>query len=788
MTEASAGSRPQLWIALVSGALVASACASPEPIATKQMITPVNEQAETSCRPSPSQTQASDRVQALLSQMTLDEKLGQLNQAAGGRSKSLNSKLTPDELNKVRRGEIGSYLHVAGAEALGELQKVAVEESRLGIPLLFAMDVVHGYRTVFPVPLAMAASWDPELWKTAASISADEASASGLHWTFAPMVDISRDPRWGRIVEGAGADPYLGSRMAVAQVEGYQGEDLSAPTTILAATKHFGAYGAPTGGRDYGSADISERSLMETYLPPFYAATKAGTGSMMTAFNDIAGVPSTANENLIDGVLRAEWGFDGMIVSDWNAVAELINHGVAETEAEAGALALQAGVDMDMTSMVLPTKIKGAVEADACLARDLDAAVARILTTKERLGLFDKPMVYHDGQREEATLLKDEFREVARDAAVKSMVLLKNDNQALPFSTSPQTIAVIGGLAEDKLTQLGSWRAQGQTEDVVSLLEGLQQDAPDGTIITYAAGSHPSSGEPETIQKAVDTALDADRVLLVIGEDFDLSGEARSRSDIRLPLNQSELAKVIFATGKPVTVILVAGRPLAIEDEVAAADAVLNTWMLGIEAGNALADVVWGRVSPAGRLPIEFPRRTGAVPHTYSEYPGGRPADPDLSKDTNRFMDIPITPLFPFGHGLSYSSFNYSDLQSSVLESGQIELNTTITNTGDTDADEVVQLYMRDPLASIARPKRELRGFVRISIPAGESRQVTFVVSPEQTAIYRPGTGWAIEPGRIDFMVGASAEDIRSKTSVIIEHGRVTGIPASAINTGIHVK
>ena len=788
MTEASAGSRPQLWIALVSSALVASACASPEPIATKQMITPVNEQAETSCRPSPSQTQASDRVQALLSQMTLDEKLGQLNQAAGGRSKSLNSKLTPDELNKVRRGEIGSYLHVAGAEALGELQKVAVEESRLGIPLLFAMDVVHGYRTVFPVPLAMAASWDPELWKTAASISADEASASGLHWTFAPMVDISRDPRWGRIVEGAGADPYLGSRMAVAQVEGYQGEDLSAPTTILAATKHFGAYGAPTGGRDYGSADISEQSLMETYLPPFYAATKAGTGSMMTAFNDIAGVPSTANENLIDGVLRAEWGFEGMIVSDWNAVAELINHGVAETEVEAGALALQAGVDMDMTSLVLPTKIKGAVEADACLARDLDAAVARILTTKERLGLFDKPMVYHDAQREEATLLKDEFREVARDAAVKSMVLLKNENQALPFSTSPQTIAVIGGLAEDKLTQLGSWRAQGQTEDVVSLIEGLQQNAPEGTTINYAAGTHPSSGEPEAIQQAVDTALGADRVLLVVGEDFDLSGEARSRSDIRLPLNQSELAKAIFATGKPVTVILVAGRPLAIEDEVAAADAVLNTWMLGIEAGNALADVVWGRVSPAGRLPIEFPRRTGAVPHTYSEYPGGRPADPDLSKDTNRFMDIPITPLFPFGHGLSYSSFNYSDLQSSVLESGKIELSTTITNTGDTDADEVVQLYMRDPLASIARPKRELRGFVRISIPAGESRQVTFVVSPEQTAIYRPGTGWAIEPGRIDFMVGASAEDIRSKTSVIIEHGRVTGIPASAINTGIHVK
>lgn len=788
MTEASAGSHPKLLIALLSGTLVASACASSSIAPSQAASTSIEEESQSKCAPNPSLTNASQRVQSLVSQMTLDEKLGQLNQAAGGRSKSLNSKLTSDELEKVRRGEIGSYLHVAGAEPLGELQKVAVEESRLGIPLLFAMDVVHGYRTVFPVPLAMAASWDPELWEEAARISADEASASGLHWTFAPMVDISRDPRWGRIVEGAGADPYLGSRMAVAQVQGYQGEDLSDSTTILAATKHFGAYGAPTGGRDYGSADISEQSLMEVYLPPFYAATKAGTGSMMTAFNDIAGVPSTANEYLIDDVLRAEWGFDGMIVSDWNAVAELINHGVAETEEQAGKLALQAGVDMDMTSMVLPTKIKAAVQSDACLAHDLDAAVARILTTKERLGLFDTPMAYHDPEREKTTLLKDEFRRAARHAAVKSMVLLKNEKQTLPLSSSPQTIAVIGGLAEDKLTQLGSWRAQGKTDDVVSLLEGLQRNAPSGTTVTYAAGTHPSSESPGAIQQAVDTAMDADQVLLVIGEDFDLSGEARSRSDISLPPSQSKLAQAIFATGKPVTVILVTGRPLAIEDEVAAADAVLNTWMLGVEAGNALADVVWGSTSPAGRLPIEFPRRTGAVPHTYSEYPGGRPADPDLSKDTNRFMDIPITPLFPFGHGLSYSSFDYSDLQSSVFEDGQIELSTTITNIGDVDADEVVQLYMRDPLATIARPKRELRGFTRVSIPAGESRQVSFTVSPEQTALYRVGSGWVVEPGQFDFMIGASAEDIRSKTSVTLTHDRSTGIPASAIETGIRIK
>ena len=788
MTDAHTGTRGAVAASFLSATLLASACATPTQYAAEAPATTLASSETPACSANVSLTSASERVRSLVSQMTIDEKLGQLNQAAGGRSKSLNSKLTPEELDKVRSGQIGSYLHVAGAEPLGELQKVAVEEGRLGIPLLFAMDVVHGYRTIFPVPLAMAASWDPSVWKDAAAISADEASASGLHWTFAPMVDVARDPRWGRIVEGAGADPYLGSRMAVAQVEGYQGDSLAAPNTILAATKHFGAYGVPTGGRDYGSADISEQSLMETYLPAFYAATKAGTGSMMTAFNDVAGVPSTANEYLIDDVLRGEWGFDGMIVSDWNAVAELINHGVAETEEEAGVLALRAGVDMDMTSMVLPTRIKNAVQQDDCLAHDLDAAVARILTTKERLGLFDNPMAYHDTERETATLLSDAHRQAAHDAAVRSMVLLKNDDQTLPFSKAPQSVAVIGGLAEDKLTQLGSWRAQGKTEDVVSLLEGLQQNAPDGTTVTYAAGAHPSIDVESSIEEAVDAAMAADQVLLVIGEDFDLSGEARSRSDISLPKNQTDLANAIFETGKPVTIILVTGRPLAIEQEAEAADAVLNAWMLGVEAGNALADVIWGDVSPAGRLPIEFPRRTGAVPHTYSEYPGGRPADADLSKDTNRFIDIPIPPLFPFGHGLSYSSFDYGDLTSAVQSNGDIVLSVRVTNSGDVDADEVVQLYMRDPLASIARPKRELRGFTRTRIPAGDFRTVTFTLSPDQTALYGARTGWVVEPGKIEFMVGASADDIRSRADIEITEGRETGVPASAIATRISVE
>jgi beta-glucosidase len=734
---------------------------------------------------------ASDRVRSLIAEMTVDEKLGQLNQAAGGRSKALNSKLTPEEVDKVRRGEVGSYLHVAGAEELGELQRIAIEESRLGIPLLFAMDVVHGYRTIFPVPLGMAATWDPADWESASRISADEATASGLHWTFAPMVDIARDPRWGRIVEGAGADPYLGARMAVAQIEGYQGDNLADPHTILATTKHFGVYGSPTGGRDYGSSDVSERSVMETYMPPFYAASEAGSGSMMTAFNDIAGVPTTANEVLVDGMLRDTWGFDGMIVSDWNAVAELMNHGVADTRAAAGVLALKAGVDMDMTSGVMPGDLKDTVLSDPCLMADLDRAVAHILSTKERLGLFDTPMAYHDATREAASLITPANRAEARQIAGRSIVLLRNECAALPLTGQAQSIAVIGTLAEDKLTQLGSWRARGQVEDVVSLLDGIRSRAPDGTVINYSAGASPSSDDLTGIENAVVLAQSSDRVLLVIGEDYDLSGEARSRSDLELPMSQRALADAIFATSKPVTVILVTGRPVAIEDIAERADAILNTWMLGIEAGNALADVLWGDVSPAGRLPISFPRRTGAVPYTYSEYPSGRPADPDLSKDSNRYHDLPITPLYPFGYGLSYSTFEYGDLTAeadTVSPDEQIKLTVAISNTGDRKADEVVQLYMRDPVASVARPKMELRGFARISLAPGQTKHVTFTVDPAQAAIWKQGSEWVVDAGRLDFMVGASSSDIRNTVSVNISGSAATSAPAAALETKVDIQ
>ncbi|MFS2316711.1 glycoside hydrolase family 3 N-terminal domain-containing protein [Maricaulis sp. D1M11] len=728
----------------------------------------------------------SPRVTRLLSEMSVEAKIGQLHQAAGGRSRNLNSRLTPEELDRVREGGVGSYLHVAGAEPLEALQRVAVEESEHGIPLLFAMDVVHGYRTIFPVPIAMAASWDEAGWEEAARISAEEAAASGLHWTFAPMIDISRDPRWGRIVEGGGSDPYLGSRMAVAQVNGYQGADLAAGDTILATAKHFGAYGAPTGGRDYGTADISERSLHEIYLPPFHAATQAGVGSMMTAFNDIASVPSTANGHLIEGVLRDEWGFDGFIVSDWNAIAELMNHGVAETRTDAAALALEAGVDMDMTSAVYVQDLAAAIEADPALLAALDRSVGRLLAWKEALGLFDTPYIYHDTDREAAELLAPDHRVAARRLAERSIVLLKNDNNTLPLAREAGSIAVIGQLAEDASTQLGSWRAQGRPDDVVSLLDGIRHEAGDAMAVSYAAGAAPRSDDMSGLPDAIAAAEAADRVVLVIGEDYDLSGEARSRSDIALPPSQQALAEAIFATGKPVTVVLVSGRPLAIPRVAEEADALLVSWMLGVEAGPALGRILFGDVSPAGRLPVNFPRATGAVPFTYSENPGGRPAHPDLERDTNRYMDQPITPLFPFGHGLAYSQFEYGEMEVRETQTGY-RLSVTVRNSGDREADEVVQLYMRDPVARVARPRIELRGFERVTLAPGESVEVAFHLTPAQTAIFQAPGRWQVEAGRIEVMIGASSADIRARGEIQIVEAQTGSAPATALETRVEV-
>lgn len=734
---------------------------------------------------------ASERVENLLSQMTVEEKLGQLTQAAGGRSKNLNSKLTPEELDRVRAGRVGSYLHVAGAEPLMELQRVAVEESRLGIPLLFAMDVVHGYRTIYPVPIGIASSWEPDLWEEVARASAVEASAGGLHWTFAPMVDVSQDPRWGRIVEGAGEDPYLGSEMTRAQVSGYQGDDLSDPETILATTKHYGAYGAPTGGRDYGSADISERSLNEIYLPPFYAANDAGTASYMVAFNDIGGVPSTANADLIDGLLREDWGFQGVVLSDWNAIFELTNHGVAETRADAAALAIQAGVDMDMMSLVYADDLGAALEDDEALMPYIDNAVRRILTVKEDLGLFDTPFAYHDVDREAAVTLSQAHRELARRSATRSIVLLKNEGDILPLDGGVQSIAVIGALAKDTQSQLGSWRARGLKEDVVSLYDGIKAAAGENVRVSYAAGAAPQSDDLSGLSEAVTVANASDLVVLVIGEDYDLSGEARSRSDITLPASQSALAEAVFDTGKPVIVVLTGGRTLAIPEIDEGSDALLMTWLLGVEAGPALGDILFGNAAPGGKLPAAFPRRTGQVPFSYSEYPSGRPADPDVEKDTNRYLDLPITPLYPFGHGLSYASFDVSDAQLSgdVLEAdGEITISVKLTNMGDRRADETVQLYLRDPVAKVARPKMMLRGFKRLSLGAGESRTVSFTLTAGQLAYYDKDGDWRTDAGDILYMIGTSAEDIRQEGRFSVAEASSSRVPAAAIMTKVDVE
>jgi beta-glucosidase len=727
------------------------------------------------------------RVERLLSRMTLDEKIGQLNQIPGGRSKTLNSLLGPAEFDRIKRGEVGSYLHVAGAEPLRDLQRVAVEQSRLHIPLLFAMDVVHGYRTIFPVPLAMAASWDPAVEQKAARVAAEEASASGLHWTFTPMVDIARDPRWGRVVEGAGEDPYLGSVMAAAQVRGLQGSSLRRPDSLLATVKHFVGYGAAQGGRDYDSAEITDRTLNEIYLPPFYAAKKAGAGSFMSAFNDVGGVPMTANAPLLKGTLRKSWGFDGLVVSDWNAIPELKNHGVADNDQDASAVALRSGVEMDMAGKAYVTTLKKAVLADPSLRRSLDDAVRHVLLTKYRLGLFDNPYRNLSAERERAAILTPANRAAAYEAAVRSIVLLKNDGNTLPIPATAKRVAIIGALGGDVNSQLGSWRAQGKAEDVKSLYSAFAAELKPGQTIAFEPGNAPGGTPYSDVKGATIVANNADFVILVLGEDFDLTGEARSRSDLGLPGQQQAFADAILSLGKPTAVVLMNGRPLAIGPLAEKASAILETWFLGVEAGPAIADVLRGKVSPGGKLPISFPRRSSAVPIYYNHLPSGRPADPDLTKDTARYHDLPITPLFPFGHGLSYSRFDYSDLRLSrtaVDLSQPVTVSITVRNAGAVPADEVVQLYVRDPVAKVARPVQELRGFRRISLAPGAAKRVSFTLRPQQFAYWDNGR-WRIEAGDIDLMVGSSSADIRARGKLRIRQAGFGREPAAAIATTV---
>jgi beta-glucosidase len=707
--------------------------------------------------PTPLREQDVARIERLIAAMTIEEKIGQMTQVAGGRQVALNSRLDAAALDRVRAGRIGSFLHVAGAEPLRELQRVAVEESRHGIPLLFAMDVVHGYRTIFPVPLALAASFDPDVARDASRVAAVEAVVSGLHWTFAPMIDIARDARWGRVVEGAGEDPYLGARMAVAQVQGFE----ASTDGVLACAKHFGAYGAGMGGRDYDTADLSERTLREVYLQPFSAVVTEGVGTMMTAFNDLAGVPTTGNAGLVRGILRDEWQYQGLVVSDWNAISELIDHGAASTPAEAAALALRASVDMDMTSDTYAEHLGTAVADDPTLLPLVDEAVRRILATKARLGLFEDPYRFGDAARERTVLGSADHRAKARRAAERSLVLLRNDGNVLPLAAGTR-VALVGALADDARSTLGSWKARGVPEDSVTLRQAMGD-------VTYAPGVAPRSDDVSGIPAAVAAAQGADVVVLVLGEDFDHSGEARSRADITLPGPQLALIDALKATGKPIIAVLMNGRPLALEDALAGIPAVLETWFGGNEAGPAVADALYGRTNPAGRLPMGMPRNGGQLPLFYAHVPTGRPANPDLAVDSARYHDTEIGPLFPFGHGLSYTSFTYADLAVEPLAGGQPhQIACTVTNSGTVAGDEVVQLYVRAPVPGLARPGRELRGFVRVGLAAGETKRVTFTLADRHFAHWA-GDGWRVAAGRVEIMIGASSADIRLTGALAVQ-------------------
>lgn len=672
-----------------------------------------------------------DRVDELLARMTLEEKVGQLLQFTPGRE---------DLRERVEKTGIGCVFGMGTAADINGMQRIAVEKSRLKIPILFAHDVIHGNRTIFPIPLGIAATWDPASAELSARIAAREASASGIRWTFSPMVDIARDPRWGRVAEGAGEDPVLGAAMAAAYVRGYQGKDISSPDSILACAKHFAAYGAAEAGRDYNTTDMSEKTLREIYLPPFKSAVDAGVWTLMTAFNALNGVPATANRHLLVDILRNEWGFRGFVDSDYEAIDQMRNHGTAGTPEEAAIQAITAGVDMDMVDAVYDT-LANAVKEGRLPESVIDTSAKRILRAKFALGLFERP--YGDERREKAEHLAPAHLDAARRIAQKSLVLLKNERSVLPVSKNIGTLALVGPLADSKEDMLGSWRAHGKAEEAVSVLEGVRAKVGAQTKIVVSDGA--------AIDDAVAKARTADVVLLVLGEKGDESGEANSRAFLDLPGNQQQLLEAVVATGKPVALIVMAGRPFTITWAAEKVPAILWTWFAGTQGGHAIADVVFGDVNPSGKLPITFPRSVGQIPIYYNHLPTGRPEDL-TQRYTSRYIDSPNDPLYPFGHGLSYTTFDYTDLTTS---SGMraVTVSANVRNSGKVAGEEVVQLYINDPVASTSRPVRELKGFRRVALAPGETKRVEFTIGRSDLAFWSEG-GWKFEPGMFRVWVG----------------------------------
>ncbi len=693
---------------------------------------------------------SAQNLDSLLARMTLEEKLGQLNLL------SADGRASPQQMQLVRAGKLGGLFNVIGAENTTPVQRIAVTESRLKIPLLFGLDVIHGYRAIFPIPLAEAGTFDPGAAEATARAAGQEAAAFGINWTYAPMVDIARDPRWGRIAEGSGEDPYLGSLMAAARVRGFQ-------QNIFATAKHFAGYGAAEAGREYNETEISQRTMREVYLPPFKAAVDAGVASLMSAFNDIAGVPASGNAWLTDTVLRREWGFTGFVVSDWTSVAELIPHGVAGSQAEAGRRALTAGVDMDMQSGIYVDSLAALVRSNRIPMAVVDSAVMRILRAKMRLGLFRDPY------RARTAPANAELRTLARRVAGETIVLLKNERSLLPLDKAG-TIAVIGPLADNKEEPLGPWHTQGRAEDVVTVLQGIKSKVPAGIQVLYAQGAGIEDTSKAGFAAAVAAARQAKVAILVLGERGDMSGEAASRSSLGLPGTQEQLLEAVAATGTPVVLVLMNGRPLILEWASDHVPAIVETWFLGVEAGNATADVLFGDVNPSGRLPVTFPRVLGQIPLYYNHRNTGRPPDPN-NKYSSKYIDVPVTPRYPFGFGLSYTTFTYSDLRLSAARAratDTITATVTVTNSGSREGTEVVQLYVHDVVASVARPVRELKAFRRVTLKPGESRGVELRVALRDLWFYGLDMRPVVEPGTFRVYVGPnSAEGLEASFECI---------------------
>ncbi|MBE0639027.1 MAG: beta-glucosidase BglX [Bacteroidales bacterium] len=703
-----------------------------------------------------------DFVEGLLAQMTLEEKIGQMTLFAGDMDQTGQLKRKDIE-EDIKLGRVGAIFNNYGAINTRRLQEFAIKNTRLRIPLLFGLDVIHGFKTIFPVPLAEAASWDLQAIEKSARIAAIEASAVGLNWTFAPVCDISRDPRWGRIVEGAGEDPYLASLIARARVRGFQGENLKANNTLAACVKHFAAYGAVQAGREYNSVDMSERMLREVYLPPYQAAVDEGALTLMTAFNDLNGVPASASKFLLTDILRNEWNFDGFVVTDYTSIMELIQHGVATDEAQASEISLKAGVDMDMQSGFFQKELAKLVEQNIIEEEQINTAVRRILKVKYQLGLFEDPFRYCSDEREQNEIMAPEFLEAARDIARKSIVLLKNKNNLLPLSKELKTIAVIGPLADAKIEMNGSWAAAGDRSKSVTLLEGLRAKLPEMNLI-FAKGCEIDGTVTDGFAEAIAAAMQSEVVILAIGEAASMSGEAASRSDIGLPGVQQELVEALHKTGKPIVVVLINGRPLTINWIDEKIPAIIEAWFPGTQGGHAISDVLFGDYNPSGKLPVTFPKNVGQIPIYYSSKNTGRPFDPK-NKYTSHYLDVSNDPLYVFGYGLNYTTFEYGEImldKNSMTDYETLEVSVEVTNTGKIAGEEVVQLYIQDAVASLTRPVRELKGFKKIMIEPGQSVTATFTIKPSDLAFYDQDMHFTAEKGEFRIYIGGNSRDTKS--------------------------